>query len=340
MRPNESSGDFLTKIRRKSVAVVYTFQNEDSPGFGHYDYWTFGVVSDWVRAVEQLGCVPYVLDVRTFGHKALNGTLPPVDFIVNLNAGNLSLSTLGVVPSLAGFLDIPCLPNAVLATVAGESKGLSNKVAEALGLNVPAPLSASDPDGIFKPDNLGSSRGVTKGKVADPMGGLYQSFIPGVDFTVPFLHNPRSGRLEALPGIAYLPENGDVNWFLGDEEKKKRAGYQKVAARIDAAVAQAFRSLAEQFQINTLCRIDTRLRCDSMEQCHRLLAAPISMNALYFIEINAMPTICEGMNFCNALDVLDSTDPLAAVFQDISGHISGLLKTTFVLYCAMRAHMR
>lgn len=340
MNLDDNISEFLQKIRRRNIAVVYTFQNEDSPGFEHYDYWTFGVVGDWVRAVEQLGCVPYILDVRTFGHKALSNTLPPIDFIVNLNAGNLSLSTLGVVPSLAGFLNIPCLPNALLATVAGESKGLSNKVAEAHGLNVPAPLSDSDPNGISKPDNLGSSRGVVRGKASGVTDGVYQTFVPGVDFTVPLLYNPRSGFLDALPGIAYIPDNGDVNWFLGDEEKRRHKGYRKVAARTDADVYRAFRGLAERFQIKTLCRIDTRLRCDSIDQCHRLLAAPISMEHLYFIEINAMPTICEGMNFCNALEGMAPTDPMAAVLEDISGRIPGLLKTTFVLYCSMRAYMR
>lgn len=330
----------LSALKRKNIALVYTFENESAPGFGHYDFWKFNIIGDWGRAVEQLGCMPYVLDVRTFGYKALNNSLPPLDFVVNLNAGNESLSTLGLVPSLAGFIGVPCIPNDSLATVAGESKTLSNKVAMAHGIIVPPKLDPAIKGGILRPDNYGSSRGVFRQKMGlKSEHELYQEFIPGVDFTVPFLFNPASHQLEGLPGVMYIPENRNMFWFLGEEEKAQHTGYTKTLVPAAADVAEAFCQLAKSFQIKTLCRIDSRVACEDYETLDEIRKEPIPLSRIRFMEINAMPTIGEGINFCNAVSGLPTQQGLGALRRECQSLIPGMLDTAFVLFCAICAHL-
>jgi hypothetical protein len=329
---------YLSKLKRKNIAIIYTFQNEKSPGFGHYDYWGTGVVADWMKAVELLGCVPYILDVRTFGHKALNNSLPPIDFIINLNAGNESISTLGLVPSIAGFLGIPCIPNETLATVVSESKSLSNMIAMSHGINIPRKLNRDERGGISRPDNYGSSRGITRVfDVIAPQNCLYQEFIKGFDFTIPLLFNPEKKALDILPGIIYIPKNRDLSWYLSEDEKQKLKNYTKVVARLDCEVTPILVQLAEIYQIKTLCRIDTRISCDNFEDLENILSSSVPLSRLNFLEINAMPTITEGINFCNSVDGLNIKDGLGIVYNNIKSTIPEMSNTAFVLFCALCA---
>jgi hypothetical protein len=335
-----SPSKILSSLKRKNIALVYTFQNEDAAGFGHYDYWKFNVISDWGKAVEQLGCMPYVLDVRTFGHKVLNNSMPPIDFVINLNAGNQSLSTLGLVPSLAGFIGVPCIPNDTLATVAGESKILSNRVAMSHSIHVPSKLPPAQGGGIFRPDNYGSSRGISvRKKGIESANELYQEFIPGVDLTIPFLFNPSTRQLEALPGIMYIPENKDMTWFLGEKEKVQRKGYVKTLVTISPEAAATFSQLADSFKIKTLCRIDTRVKSADYTTLEIIRENAIPLSIMHFMEINAMPTISEGVNFCNAVSGLTAQHPLGTLRLECQSLIPNMLDTTFVLFCSICAHL-
>jgi len=330
----------LDQIKRKNIALVYSFQNEDAIGFGHYDFWKFDVVSDWCKAVEQLGCIPYILDVRTFGHKALCDTLPPVDFIINLSAGNQSLSTLGLVPSIAGFMGIPCIPNNVLATVCGESKILSNQLAIAQGISVPRVLDCNEKGGILRPDNYGSSSKVSVQKSGiKNRSMLYQEFVRGADLTIPLLYDASTNKLEVIKGIVYLPENRSLSWFLGEKEKANHQGYEKKAAEIHQDVADTFSKLASILQIKTFCRVDTRLKCNSYKELIKIIESPIKMEYLEFIEINPMPTIRENINFCDAVSELDPNSSLGKIRHACKHYIPDMLETTFVLYSAISAHM-
>ena len=100
----------LNSIQGSIIAVVYTFEGENAPGFKHYDVWRSNVIADWINAINEIGCKPYIIDVRTFISKAMMDTLPHLDFIINLNAGNINLDNLGLIPSVCSFLNIPCIP--------------------------------------------------------------------------------------------------------------------------------------------------------------------------------------------------------------------------------------
>ena len=100
----------LNSIQGSIIAVVYTFEGENAPGFKHYDVWRSNVIADWINAINEIGCKPYIIDVRTFISKAMMDTLPHLDFIINLNAGNINLDNLGLIPSVCSFLNKPCIP--------------------------------------------------------------------------------------------------------------------------------------------------------------------------------------------------------------------------------------
>ena len=40
----------LNSIQGSIIAVVYTFEGENAPGFKHYDVWRSNVIADWINA--------------------------------------------------------------------------------------------------------------------------------------------------------------------------------------------------------------------------------------------------------------------------------------------------
>ncbi|MCD8194530.1 MAG: hypothetical protein LUD74_08310 [Tannerellaceae bacterium] len=252
----------LSKVKGKTIAVVYIFENEEAKGASYYDIWKSEVITTWLKAIQELKCVPYIMDTRTFVYKAMNNSLPVIDYVINLNNGNINLSTLGLIPSVCSFLSIPCIPCDTTSIIVGENKLLSNLIAYARKLEVPKELDISDPTGIIRPNSLGSSRGVKRGYVPMKTQSFYQEFIQGIDITTPILYNPVTGKLEVLPTIMYYPANKDINWFLDENEKEHHGGYSKRIIHIDEVAKEKYIDLARSLSIKTYCRIDSRVKCD------------------------------------------------------------------------------
>ena len=294
---DEQFNEFINTVKGKTIAIVYIFENEIASGYAHYDVWKSDVLTSWLNAVQELECVPYIMDVRTFVYKAMNNSLPVIDFVVNLNNGNIDLSTLALIPSVCAFLSIPCIPCNAVSIITGESKILSNLIAYAKSLNIPKELDNTVTDGIFRPDNMGSSKGVQRTPNKEKQQrGVYQEFIPGFDMTTPLLYNPVSKKMEALPAVMYYPSDKNVNWFLGEEEKEKHMGYQKTLVEIDQEAKDKYLDMAKAIQVNTYCRIDARVRCDNQEDMNHIIKRPIPFERINFLEINPMPTIKETVN--------------------------------------------
>lgn len=337
--------EMLQKVEGCTIAVVYVFEGDSTEGFQHYDPWKSDVISDWLRAIQELHCMPFILDVRTFSQKALNGTLPCIDFVVNLNAGTNKLSTLGLVPSICSFINVPCIPADTLSTVVGENKYLSNLVAGALNSTVPRELELTNPNGIYRPLNLGSSRGVHKGFPKQPINShfLYQEFIPGFDMTIPLIYNPLSENLEVLPPIMYYPDNIDIEWFLGEKEKEAHRGYKKRAIHITKEAQIHFSSLAKSFGITAYCRIDTRVFCQSLEEIESALCEEIELKRINFIEINPLPTIKEGINFHTSFEIVEVNSSMGECINLYNSFFSshsftGFLLSSSIISCIKAMH--
>lgn len=304
--------NMLSQIEGSTIAVVYVFQGDNTSSFQHYDPWKSDVISDWLNAIQELHCMPFILDVRTFAQKALNGTLPHIDYVVNLNAGTKELSVLGLIPSICSFINVPCIPSNAVSTLVGENKYISNLLAYALNTIVPKEIESTDPNGIFRPLNLGSSRGVQKTFPSQniPSEYLYQEFIPGFDMTIPFMYNPLSEQVDILPPIMYCPDIIDTKWFLGEKEKDSHIGYKKCPVCITDEAQKHFLKLVKAFGINTYCRIDTRVFCKDVNEMKSAAETKITLERINFIEINPLPTIKNSINFHTSFQSIEQDTPL------------------------------
>lgn len=339
MIKNEQYMKLLQSIQGKTIAIVYIFEGEDAPGFRHYHVWKSDVITLWMNAVQSLNCIPLLLDVRTFVEKALNKTMPTIDFVINLNCGSCELSSMSLIPATCAFIGVPCIPCNAVTIVTGENKRLSNLIAGGIGLNVAKELISSDKRGIYRPLNLGSSCGVGRGKIPEETtDGLYQEFLPGYDITTPIVYNPLKEDFEIFPSIIYLPDSEDLNWYFGEEEKTSGKGYRRcVISSLSEELKKTYLKLVRTMDINTYCRIDARLRCEDISLAHTIRQQPLSLENMYFVEINPMPTIKldNSFGFCfSSITKKDAFYPCVEMFQKTIGDTS---VHSFLLSCAMLA---
>lgn len=341
MTSKEIGINILDDIRGKTIAIVYIFEGDTAPGYAHYDVWKSDVIACWLNAIQELRCMPFILDARTFVNKAMNNSLPTIDFVVNLNNGTTELSTLGLVPSVCSFLSIPCIPCSAASIIIGENKHLSNLLAKALQINFPKYLDAEEENGISKPYSLGSSIGITRGKSEAPLDTtIYQEFIPGVDMTTPVMYNPMTNRLEVLPSVMYIPDTGDPDWYFGEKEKATHSGYSRCIVSVNQDVRNDFLRLAKAISTNTFCRIDCRVKCNSAQEIDMLIKSTIVPEQVYFIEINPMPTIKNNNNFNNSINGIVEHDSFYQMKKYYSSAVENESFTGFVLACSMLAYTK
>lgn len=283
----------LYTLQGKTIGVVYTYEGEEAPGFKHYHLWESDIISHWLIAIQKLKCRPFILDVRTFVEKAIAGTLPKLDFVINLNCGGCELSPMALIPSICSFFHIPCIPCNAVSILTGENKRISNLIATATGLNVPKTLPINNTEGFFRPLNLGSSLGTKKGPLTgDEPEGLYQEFIPGYDITTPIVYNPFFNKMDFLPTVLYMSDEENVDWYLGESHKDTREGFKRnTIFSLSKELQESYLRLIKNMDINTFCRIDARIKCCSKYELQALLANPLKSEDIYFIEINPMPTV-------------------------------------------------
>ena len=333
--------NLLTSLSGKTIAVVYIFEGETEIGYEHYSIWKSDVISSWINAISELKCKPYILDIRTFIFKSMNNSLPQIDYVINLNNGNIDLSTLGLVPSTCSFLGIDCIPCNTSSLVIGENKLLSNIIAYANNLKIPRELDVANPNKIIRPLSYGSSKGVSRTKIPiDTEDYICQEFITGFDTTTPIMYNPISNNMEVLPTILYCPNSKDSNWYLGEDAKKLHEGYIKKSIYISEKAKNNFIMLAKQLSINTFCRIDARIKAETFEELLEMIKQPISNDNLYFLEINPMPTISDGINFHTSIDSLDENFNFLSTYQKYYDLIDNPSKTGFILSNALLAKIR
>jgi len=294
----KSRDNFLSKVRGKTIAIVYIFENEDAKGFDHFLVWKNNILIGWLNAVYELECLPYIIDVRTFMQKASNHSLPAIDYVINLNSGCTDLSTMGLVPSICSFLKIPCIPCDATAILSTENKKLSNYIAKGASITIPRFLDDNHRNGIYRPINLGNSIGIKRSYFSDySLDGVYQEFIPGYDVTIPIAYNFLTNQLDVLPPTVYYPKTSDPNWIFDEETKEKDAGLTILQfPEIEGNAKQILIEFVKIFGINTYGRIDMRIKNDTTLS-NSVTSSPFSLQNCYFLEINSMPTIEEADGF-------------------------------------------
>ncbi|MBR2137773.1 MAG: hypothetical protein IKL10_10855 [Clostridia bacterium] len=334
----------LDELRGKTIILVYSFRGEQEEGLKQYDAWKSDVISDWLSAIEEIGCLPLIMDVRTFVFKAMNNSLPQTDFVVNLCNGTISLSTLGLVPATCGFLNIPCIPCNAYVSLVGENKHYSNLIARAKGMNVPRDLNINDNGGIFRPIGFGSSKGVVKNPSQEHINTyrsyVYQEFINGFDITTPIMYNPLSEQLEVMPAVVYYPNSKDNSWFLGEEEKSKHMGYEKICVNLSDEAKCYYINMAKSLLVDTYCRIDARIKCKSISELIDRKNRPIEHSELFFLEINPMPTIKKNINFHTSLSSLTDEYNMKNCWDLYSSQIQNATLTGLILSNSIMAYFK
>lgn len=325
----------LHSIRGKTIAIVYVYENDPAPGSKRYDAWKGDVLADWIQAVYELKGLPLVMDVRTFLEKTTYNTLPKIDYVINLSNGCYELSTLGLVPSICSYWDIPCIPCDASTLLVGENKFISNILASSCGFEVPQTLEVTCNNSITRPYSFGSSCGVHRGNGSVNFQSFNQEFIPGFDVTIPIIYNPFLEKLSVLPAIAYRPDNYDPEWFLGEIQKKTHNEYEKQIIKIDSITEELLIKTAQSFGITTFCRIDTRHFCSSPEEMIRIFNDGAITTPLKFIEINPLPTIKEGINFLTSLRGIDDTNPISRCFETYKNNVDNYSLIGFILSCSI-----
>lgn len=330
----------LSQLRGKTIAIVYIFENEDAAGFQHYWVWKSDIISGWLNAVQEIGCLPFILDVRTFIQKAMNRDLPHIDYVINLNCGSCELSAMSLVPAVCSFLAVPCIPCDAASIVISENKSISNIIARAHKMNVPNDLAWNSSNGIYRPLNLGSSIGVTVGHAesADSKG-TYQEFIPGYDITVPIIYNPCLDDIDMLPPIIYIPENLDPNWIYDEQEKIKDNGFTTYPmTKIENKAKEMILKFARAIPIKTFGRIDMRFKSFGEKLSREVIYDTLTANDLYFIEINSMPTIEKEDSFEYAINAVNNDNQhslyryISAYYETFSNpSVNGILLASAIL---------
>ena len=80
--------ELFHKLFGKTIAIIYIFEGEDALGYKHYETWKTDVISSWMFAVEELHCIPLIMDLRTFVQKAMDKSLPQIDYVINCRTSN------------------------------------------------------------------------------------------------------------------------------------------------------------------------------------------------------------------------------------------------------------
>ncbi len=301
--------NMLNSIKGKTIAIVYIFEKEEAEGFGHFLIWKDRILTGWLNAVYEIECLPYIIDVRTFMQKASNYSLPHIDYVINLNSGCNELSTMGLVPSICSFLDIPCIPCDATAILATENKKISNYVALGSQLQTPKFLDSKNNFGVYRPINLGNSIGIEVDHFTDfNRNGIYQEFIPGYDVTIPVAFNFITKKIDILPPTLYFPKTLDQNWIFDEKTKEKDRGLTRLQfLEIEDKTKSEIINFFEIFDIKTYGRIDARMKCEN-KLSGTETQTPFSFKNCYFLEINSMPTIENEDGFDLAFKAVQSNE--------------------------------
>ena len=311
----EQFRDRFSKIKGKTIAIVYIFEGDDDSGFEHFYIWKSNIIAKWMNAVQELSCMPLILDVRTFVDKAINKTLPHIDYVINLNSGIYNLSTMALVPSMCSAINVPCIPCNAVSIVTGENKVLSNHIASSLGLNVPQELEKDNENGIFRPVSLGNSLGVQRGFSCSEKQGIYQEFIKGHEITTPLVYNAIEKKMEVLPTVVFAPLNNNPEWYYGESDKHKQQGYEFKLINLDSKLERKYIELASTMSIQTFCRIDARVKCNELNEMIKTLETGARFDNTYFIEINVMPTIRDNNSFCYSFQSIKQSNSISEYIQ-------------------------
>ena len=134
-------------------------------------------------------------------------------------------------------------------------------------------------------------------------GRIVQKFISGYDVTIPVFIDAHNRKLMVGDATVYLPsETNAKSWVYDREAKEAYVGGMsvEVVSRLQIPLEKHLSNDICRFcsliGIDCFARVDFRLEVDRIEDLENIYA-----EALAFIEINPMPTVCVGLAFVESI---------------------------------------
>jgi D-alanine-D-alanine ligase len=296
------------------IALTHNLRLADTEDEAEFD--TRETVDALAGAIERLGHRVERIEVsgpasRTVARLEAYGP----DLIFNTAEGRRGRFREAFFPALFDELGMPYTGSDAYALSLTLDKQLTKLVLAQHGVTTPRWQYVDDPAKlqlnalrypvIVKPNFEGSSKGITQDSVVEdalrlhevvrtalaryPSGVLVEQFIPGRDVTVPFLEAAAPERRGVLQPVEYVlaPEaTAGRRYAIYDYELKTRLDQHvsvRAPAEVKGALAAKLRALSETvyrvLEIRDLGRIDFRIGDDG---------------ELYFLEINALPSLEKG----------------------------------------------
>lgn len=290
--------EFAADLVGKRVAVVYSDRFVGNITETWYHRWQTNVISFFSNATEKLKANVSFFNIDQFiSHCADRQNDGEIDFVVNLNAGNLFLDNWAIVPSLCRWRQLPVFPCSAMTVLLGEEKIISRELAKQSGWKVPRQLHETPEDVddfVLKPLTFGSSVGIERLNRIDASARLKESyfveeFVPGFDATLVLLYSSVADELVCMGAQATIPTiDRPQNWMFDAFEKRNpgvRAPVEELLCPVSEDLAAHAVALSRLYGSRAVTRIDVRVskrpRVDE----------PIRFEDCSFLEINPMPTI-------------------------------------------------
>jgi D-alanine-D-alanine ligase len=322
------------------IALTHNLRLSDSEEEAEFD--TRETVDALAGAVERLGHRVERIEVsgpasRTVARLEAYGP----DLIFNTAEGRRGRFREAFFPALFDELGMPYTGSDAYALSLTLDKQLTKLVLAQHGVPTPRWQYVEDPRQlqpnalrypvIVKPNFEGSSKGITQDSVVEsglrlheavqaallryPAGVLVEEFIAGRDVTVPFLEAAAPDRRGVLQPVEYVIDqaaSAGRRYAIYDYELKTRLDALvsvRAPAELRRSQAERLRELSETvyrvLEIRDLGRIDFRIGEDGQ---------------LYFLEINALPSLEKGAGIyaAAALEGLHADGVLNAVIRSAS----------------------
>ena len=143
-----------------------------------------------------------------------------------------------------------------------------------------------------------------------------------------------------MPTVMYVAQEDSVEWFLGENHKETRSGFtRKTIHNLSPLLKQKYLELVNTLSINTFCRIDARIKCESEKDLQVLLDKPLELSDVYFVEINPMPTVWINNAFSHSFSSLPQDHSLAKYIRELEKLVNQVNIHNFLLSIAMIANI-
>lgn len=282
----------------------------DEENLEYTDFVSLHTVSEIAKAIERCGHeIGYIGNAHKL-KELLNEPIFPYDLIFNIAEGFGSRNREAMVPCLAELYNIPCTASDAYGMTVNLNKYHTKILVESQGIPTPKSVYFKELDQkvldsinaigypiVLKPNSEGGSMGLSliysEKELIEQSRYLIEKFsfdllveeyIEGTEITVPVIGNGESSW--ALGVVTILNEDGtDISLYdnsLKFEDNVINTLDFKYTDAVKRKLLEYSVNIHRFFDLHDYSRMDFRIRPDG---------------SIYFLEINAMPSLCRDCSF-------------------------------------------